>query len=80
MALSDAARRDFNRAVAEIRRGRVSSADMAADLIERLLSKGILVSEKAPDLSEMARALTEAGYTVEPPASAAPVVPAADGP
>jgi len=65
--LSAAARHKFNRCIAEMRRGRVSSSDLAADVLGRLESCGLSVSETEPDLKAMAEALVEAGYQVVPP-------------
>jgi hypothetical protein len=65
--LSAAARLKFNRCIAEMRRGRVSSSDMAADLLARLEACGISVTEQEPDLEAMASALVDAGYAVTPP-------------
>jgi uroporphyrinogen-III synthase len=67
MAMSDAARRNFCRAIAEARRGRVSSSDMGERLLECLKAKGLRVVEEEPDLEAMAAALVEAGYQVAAP-------------
>jgi hypothetical protein len=65
--LTVAAHRNFCRALSEMRRGRVSSKDMAESLLECLKSKGLRVVEEEPDLEAMAATLVEAGYAVVPP-------------
>jgi hypothetical protein len=66
--LTMAAHRKLSRALEEMRRGRVSSREMADSLIERLKDKGLRVVEEEPDLDAMAVALVAAGYRVEAPA------------
>ncbi len=69
MPLSDDARRRFCRCIEEMRRGKIASNAMAADLLARLETAGLEVAEAEPepDLEAMAAALTEAGYQVVPP-------------
>jgi hypothetical protein len=67
MALSDAARRKFARAVEGMRRGRVASRDASADLLARISGAGLVVSEAEPDLEAMATVLKNAGDQVVPP-------------
>jgi hypothetical protein len=65
--MNDDVRRRFIRSVAEMRRGRLSTREMADDLIGRLESCGLIVTETAPDLATMAATLTAAGYSVRAP-------------
>ena len=65
--LTVSAHRNLCRALQEMRRGRVSSRDMADSLVENLKEKGLRVVEEEPDLDAMAAALVEAGYEVQPP-------------
>lgn len=65
--LTVTAHRNFCRAIQEMRRGRVSSSDMAQSLMECLKNKGLRVVEEDPDLEAMAAALIEAGYEVKAP-------------
>ena len=67
MALSDVAMRKFYRCIQEMRRGRVSSTEMADDLLARLDRCGLNVSESDPDLNAMAATLEQAGYKITPP-------------
>jgi hypothetical protein len=46
--LSDDARLKFNRCIAEMRRGRLSSADMTADLLARLEAQGLQITVVPP--------------------------------
>lgn len=48
MPLSDDARRKFNRCIEEMRRGNISSRDMAEDLLGRLKACGLEVRETPP--------------------------------
>lgn len=66
--LSEEANRKFCRCIEEMRRGKVPSRDMAADLLGRLAAAGFRVEESEPNLGAMADTLTAAGYKVEPPA------------
>jgi len=65
--LTVGAHRSLCRALAEMRRGRVSSIDMADSLIECMKTKGLRVVEDEPDLEAIAATLVEAGYEVKPP-------------
>lgn len=67
MALSDDNRRKFDRCVAEMRRGKIGSRDMAADLLARLALVGLEVAVTEPDLGAMVETLQAAGYQVVPP-------------
>jgi hypothetical protein len=65
--LTEAAYRNFCRAIEETRRGRVSARVLGDRLLDNLKSKGLLVSEEEPDLEGMAAELVNAGYKVVPP-------------
>ncbi len=65
--LSAEGARKFNRCIEEMRRGNVSSRDMAADLLARLQGNGFRIVESEPDLAVMVDTLVAAGYKVEPP-------------
>jgi hypothetical protein len=52
MDLSDEARRKVERAVAEARRGRISSQEMAGDLIARLEAQGLRIEAIPSDIPE----------------------------
>lgn len=67
MAMSAEARRRFCRCIEEMRRGKVPSSEVAADLLRRLDAVGLKVAEADPDLAAMAAVLKAAGYQVVAP-------------